>query len=57
MAKRFPGGCFIFDYVSEKGIRGGNAQVKMTRNATTMQFHKNKKNGYDACHTHFWFLY
>lgn len=39
MAKRFPGGRFIFDYVSEKGIRGGNAQVKMTKNATTMQFH------------------
>ena len=39
MAERFAGGFFVFDYVSEKGIRGGNTQVKMTNNATTMHFH------------------
>ena len=39
MAERFPGGLFVFDFISRKGMRGGNAQIKMTKNATTMEFY------------------
>ena len=38
MAERFPGGIFVFDFVSEKGMSGGNAQIRMTENATKMTF-------------------
>ncbi|MDO4852718.1 MAG: class I SAM-dependent methyltransferase [Clostridia bacterium] len=38
MAKRFKGGWFIFDFISQKGLSGGNAQVSMTSNATRMTF-------------------
>ena len=38
MAERFPGGLFVFDFISKKGMSGGNAQIKMTKNATTMEF-------------------
>ena len=38
MAERFPGGLFVFDFISGKGMRGGNAQIRMTGNATTMEF-------------------
>ncbi len=38
MAEHFPGGLFVFDFINQKGMSGGNAQIKMTKNATTMQF-------------------
>lgn len=38
MADRFPGGLFVFDFISGKGMSGGNAQIKMTGNATKMAF-------------------
>jgi len=38
MAGHFPGGLFVFDFISRKGMRGGNAQIKMTKNATAMKF-------------------
>ena len=38
MAERFPGGWFIFDYVSEKGLSSGNTQVSMTKNSTKLLF-------------------
>ena len=38
MAERFPGGWFIFDFVSEKGLSAGNAQVSMTGNDTKLTF-------------------
>ena len=38
MAERFPGGWFIFDFVSEKGLSSGNTQVGMTGNATKLTF-------------------
>ena len=38
MAERFPGGLFVFDFISRKGMAGGNAQIRMTKNATTMEF-------------------
>ena len=38
MAEHFPGGLFVFDFVSEKGVSGGNTQIKLTKNATTMTF-------------------
>lgn len=38
MAECFPGGLFVFDFISRKGMRGGNAQIRMTKNATTMEF-------------------
>ncbi len=41
MAERFPGGLFVFDYISEKGLGGGNAQVRMTNNETKMSFSMN----------------
>ena len=38
MSERFPGGWFIFDYVSEKGLSSGNTQVGMTGNSTKLTF-------------------
>ena len=38
MAERFPGGLFVFDFISQKGMSGGNRQIKMTKNATTIRF-------------------
>ena len=38
MADRFPGGLFVFDFISGKGMSGGNAQIKMTDNAVKMTF-------------------
>ena len=38
MAARFPGGVFVFDFVSEKGARAGNRQIDNTRNATRITF-------------------
>ena len=38
MAERFPGALFVFDFVSEAGLSGGNAQVRMTDNATSLTF-------------------
>ena len=28
----------MFDFISKKGMTGGNAQIRMTKNAATMQF-------------------
>ena len=38
MAERFTGGLFVFDFVSEKGMSSGNAQVEMTNNDTKLKF-------------------
>ncbi len=38
MAERFPGGLFVFDFISRKGMSGGNAQIRMTKNAARMEF-------------------
>jgi O-methyltransferase involved in polyketide biosynthesis len=38
MAEGFPGGLFVFDFISKKGMSGVNAQIRMTKNATTMVF-------------------
>lgn len=38
MAEHFPGGLFVFDFVSEKGIFSGNTQIKATDNATRLTF-------------------
>lgn len=38
MADRFPGGVFVFDYISSKNIRNGNIQIKMTKNNTAISF-------------------
>ncbi|MBR2265027.1 MAG: class I SAM-dependent methyltransferase, partial [Firmicutes bacterium] len=38
MADRFPGGLFVFDYISRKGRRGVNAQIRMTKNAARTDF-------------------
>lgn len=38
MARRFPGGLFVFDFVSERGLSSGNAQVRATDNSTTLTF-------------------
>lgn len=38
MAERFPGGLLVFDFISSKGMRGGNAQIRMTGNAASMKF-------------------
>ncbi|MBQ8995459.1 MAG: class I SAM-dependent methyltransferase [Oscillospiraceae bacterium] len=38
MGRTFPGAWFVFDYVSEKGKESGNAQIKMTDNATKISF-------------------
>ena len=38
MAEHFPGGLFVFDFVSKRGLSGGNAQVQMTNNDTKLTF-------------------
>ncbi len=38
MADRFPGGVFVFDFISSKNLRNGNAQIKMTQNNTAISF-------------------
>ena len=38
MAGRFNGGWFIFDFISKKGMAAGNAQIRMTKNASAMYF-------------------
>lgn len=38
MAKQFPGALFVFDYISRKGMNGGNIQIRMTKNSTSMKF-------------------
>ena len=38
MADHFPGGLFVFDFISQKGMSSGNTQIRMTKNATTMRF-------------------
>ncbi len=38
MAERFPGGVFIFDFVSAKGAKSGSAQIGMTQNETMITF-------------------
>ena len=38
MAERFPGGVFVFDFVSAKGAKSGNTQISMTQNETKITF-------------------
>ena len=38
MAELFPGGLFVFDFISRKGMKGMNAQIRMTGNTTTGSF-------------------
>lgn len=38
MADHFPGGLFVFDFISQKGMSSGNTQIRMTKNATTIRF-------------------
>lgn len=38
MAARFPGAAFVFDFVSRRGARAGNAQIGMTHNDTRITF-------------------
>ncbi len=38
MAERFPNGLFVFDFISKKGLNGGNAQIRMTNNSTALTF-------------------
>jgi len=38
MAERFPGGLFVFDFVSEKAIKGVNNQISITDNDTKISF-------------------
>ncbi len=38
MAQQFPGGLLVFDYISRKGMGKGNAQVRMTKNSTSLKF-------------------
>lgn len=38
MAERFPGGVFVFDFVSSRGAKAGNAQIDMTQNETRITF-------------------
>ena len=37
MAEHFPGGLFVFDFISKKGATGVNTQIRMTKNVTTMR--------------------
>lgn len=41
MAERFPGGAFVFDIVTSKGLRNGNTTVKSAGNATRLLFSMN----------------
>ena len=38
MARCFPGGLFVFDYISEKGREAADAQIRMTKNKARMNF-------------------
>lgn len=38
MAERFPGGVFVFDFVSSRGAKAGNAQIDLTQNETRITF-------------------
>ncbi|MBQ8093193.1 MAG: class I SAM-dependent methyltransferase [Clostridia bacterium] len=38
MADRFPGGLFVFDFVSARGAEAGNHQIKTTKNDTKITF-------------------
>lgn len=38
MAEHFPGGLFVFDYVSSFGARSGNSQIRQTGNDTKIRF-------------------
>ena len=38
MAEHFPGGLFVFDFISKKGKTGVNTQIRMTKNAARMDF-------------------
>lgn len=38
MAEHFPGGVFVFDFVSAKGAKSGNTQIGMTQNETRITF-------------------
>ena len=38
MARRFPGAWLVFDFVSAKGKRSGNSQIRMTDNAARIRF-------------------
>ena len=38
MAKHFPEGVFVFDFVSKKGASAGNKQIQMTGNDTKISF-------------------
>lgn len=38
MAERFPGGVFVFDFVSAGGAKAGNTQISMTKNDTKITF-------------------
>ena len=38
MAEHFPGGVFVFDFVSARGAKAGNAQISMTENDTKITF-------------------
>lgn len=38
MAECFPGGLFVFDFISKKGKTGVNPQIRMTKNAARMDF-------------------
>ena len=44
MAECFPGGLFVFDYISRKGLSSGNTQIRMTDNSARMSFYMD-----DAC--------
>jgi len=39
MAEHFPGGVFVFDYISRKNLRHGNTQIRMTQNDTAITFY------------------
>ena len=38
MVECFPGGLFVFDFISMKGKTGVNTQIRMTKNAARMDF-------------------
>ena len=41
MAESFPGGCFAFDYISEKNLKDAGSKVKDTDNGTQILFYMN----------------
>lgn len=38
MADHFPGGVFVFDFVSSSGAKSGNSQIRQTDNTTRIRF-------------------